>query len=174
VITWDGRDDRFQPSAGGFVTAAYVYYPAGAVSGAGAFGKADLDVRWFFAPRPRHALGFQVKLEGAHGETPVTILPNIGGNDTFRGYVDGRYRDRLGYSGQLEWRFPIAGRFRGTAFVGAGGVAHDLPDLGARAPRLAGGAGLRFRLTSTGAYLRVDAAYGEDGLQIYFLTMEAF
>jgi outer membrane protein assembly factor BamA len=171
---WDGRNHLFQPSAGGLVDAWYVYYPAALVAGAGAFGRASLDARWFFGPFPRHVLGLQTKLEVAHGEAPVTLLPNIGGNDTFRGYVDGRYRDRFAYSAQAEWRFPIAWRFRGTVFAGAGYVAHDLEDLAQVPFRYAAGAGLRFRLTSTGASIRVDGAYGADGLQIYFLTMEAF
>jgi len=174
VFTWDGRDDRFQPSSGGYVNAAYAYYPSSLAAGVDAFGRAQLDVRWFFSPLARNTLGFQVMLEGAHGDVPVTVLPNIGGNDTLRGYVDGRYRDDLGYSAQVEWRFPIAGRFRGTVFAGAGGVGHDLAGVTSHAPRPAGGLGLRFRLTSTGAYLRGDVAYGADGVQIYFLTMEAF
>jgi len=174
VLTWDGRDDRFQPSSGGYVNAAYAYYPSSLAAGVDAFGKAQLDVRWFLSPLARNTLGLGVILEAAHGDVPVTVLPNIGGNDTLRGYVDGRYRDNLGYSAQVEWRYPIAGRFRGTLFAGLGGVGHDLPDVGSHPPRLAGGAGLRFRLTSTGAYLRGDVAYGSDGVQIYFLTMEAF
>jgi len=174
VLLWDGRDDLFQPRAGGFAEASYLVYPAALVAGAGAFGKAALDVRWFFGPLPDHALGLQLKVEAAHGEAPAVALPNIGGNDTFRGYVDGRHRDRIGYSAQAEWRFPLRGRFRGAVFGGAGHVAHRASDLLSSPLRFAGGAGLRFRLTSTGATLRVDGAYGGDGLQIYFLTMEAF
>jgi hypothetical protein len=173
-FSWDSRDDRFQPRQGFYAEAAYLFYPASLVAGAGAFGRGGVDLRWYLGPLPGHAVAFQLKLEGSRGAVPVTLLPAIGGNDFLRGYVSGRYRDLLAASGQVEWRFPIAGRFRGTAFAGLGTVGRDLPDLGSRPPRFAGGLGLRYRLTATGAYLRFDAAYGEDGLQIYFLTMEAF
>ena len=173
-VVWDGRDDLFQPRSGSLVDVWYVHYPAALAAGTGAFGRGSVDARAFFGLLPRHVLGLQGRVEVAHGDAPVTILPNVGGNDTFRGYVDGRYRDRLGWSAQAEWRFPVVWRLRGAVFAGAGYVARNPAELWSAAPRLAAGAGLRFRLTSTGASVRVDGAYGRDGAQLYFLTLEAF
>ena len=41
-------------------------------------------------------------------------------------------------------------------------------------PKLAGGVGLRWRLTGQGANVRVDLAAGDEGVELYVLVLEAF
>jgi hypothetical protein len=137
-----------------------------------AFGRGALDARTYLSPAPGHVLALGARADAATGATPFTLLPGIGGSKLLRGYIDGRWRDRATLVGRAEWRFPIAGRFRGVVFGGAGAVGPSFAALGPA--RAAGGAGLRFRLTESGANLRGDVAYGADGVQVYFLTLEAF
>ena len=40
--------------------------------------------------------------------------------------------------------------------------------------KLAGGAGLRFRLTDAGANIRLDVAASRLGVELYVLVLEAF
>lgn len=172
-VTWDARDAKLWTTRGTFAQASYLYYPAAIGRNAG-FGRAAAEGRAFF-PLPRASvLGFAARLEVSHGETPFSILAKIGSTRFLRGIREGRYRDNVAWAGQAELRVPLAGRFSGATFVAVGDVAHDLGSLGLRTLKVAGGAGLRYRLTREGATLRADLAMADAGPEAYVLLLEAF
>src|SRR5262249_8861606 len=43
------------------------------------------------------------------GDVPLGELPALGGSSRLRGYFQGRYRDHLYLTGQVEWRIHAAG-----------------------------------------------------------------
>jgi hypothetical protein len=120
------------------------------------------------------ALGY-----AGHGARPFlrgsgAVRRYLGGARGLRGYYEGRWRDRLLWSSQAEWRFAIVWRLEGTVFAGVGGVAPSRRRSCDTRPRPAGGAGLRLRVTSTGLHLRLDVATGQDGPAGYLTLGEAF
>jgi outer membrane translocation and assembly module TamA len=171
-LSWDTRDSLFAPRRGEYLEASYLFMPGGAASGG--FGRGHVDARHFTPLGVGHVLGIETRVDYAHGDVPFTVLPRLGGGAGLRGYFDGRYRDRIAYLLQAEYRFPLVWRVGGAAFAGAGGVAAAASELSIEHVRPAAGAGLRFRLTEDGVVLRADVAVGQDGANVYVLGMQAF
>jgi hypothetical protein len=172
-LTWDSRDRPLWPSHGGFAQASYLYYPAELGRNDG-FGKASLEGRLFLPLGRERVLGLAAFAEESHGETPFTVLPKLGSTRYLRGVREGRFRDQLAWAAQAELRVPVAPRLFATAFGAFGGVGPDLAALRADDLQIAGGAGLRVRLTEEGANLRCDVAVGDAGPEVYLLLLEAF
>jgi hypothetical protein len=173
TVTYDTRDRVQWPSRGSFAQLWYLGYPA--MSGrATAFGRAGAEVRRF-APLPHGLiLGGAAFLELAHGETPFTLVPRLGSTRFLRGYHEGRFRDNAAWAAQAELRVPVKGRLAATTFAAVGDVASSISRFWQAPPKLAGGVGLRWRLTGQGANVRVDLAAGDEGVELYVLVLEAF
>jgi hypothetical protein len=172
-LSRDTRDTPFWPSRGSLVMAWWVFYPP-ALSRNDGFGRGLAEARRFLPLGSGRTLGLAGIWEWAHGEPPFTVLPRLGSTRYLRGYREGRYRDRIAWSGQAELRAPLAGRLSGTVFAAVGDVAPGLAALVDGAPKVAGGVGLRWRLTGQGANIRVDLAASEAGPAVYVLVLEAF
>ncbi|HEV7365127.1 MAG TPA: hypothetical protein VGN76_04725 [Gemmatimonadales bacterium] len=113
---------------------------------------------------------------GASGDAPFWSLCSIGaGQGGLRGYTQGRYRDAVMTTEQVELRFHTAGRFGGTVFGGLGHVAPTFGDIFEAEVQPAGGLGLRYQLTKNyPMHARLDYAWGRDGGLLYFAVAEAF
>jgi outer membrane protein assembly factor BamA len=172
-VTWDTRDSPLWPQAGAFAQAYYLRYLAGVGHNDG-FGKGAVDLRSFHALGGGRVLALGAVLETTDGATPFSLLSKLGNVRFLRGYREGRYRDAMVWAAQAELRLPIHGPLAGTVFGGAGDVFHDFQTFSLDRPKLAGGAGLRWRLTAGGANLRADAALGSEGFQFYVVLLEAF
>ncbi|HYD43266.1 MAG TPA: hypothetical protein VEB43_20705 [Anaeromyxobacter sp.] len=172
-LTWDTREGTFWPRRGSMAQVWYVYAPA-ALSRTGAYGRGVLELR-HFAPLPGGlVLGLHGYAEAVSGEAPFTLLPRLGSTRMLRGIREGRYRDEVGWTLQSELRAPIWRRISGVAFGAVGDVAPRIGALRLDDPKLAGGLGLRYRLTDEGANVRMDVAASRFGVQFYLLVLEAF
>jgi hypothetical protein len=171
--TWDTRDQPFWPSRGSLVQAWYVYAAEGMARN-GAFGRGVLELRHFAPLGGGRVLGLHAYGERASGEVPFTLLPRLGNTRFLRGIREGRYRDDVVWALQSELRSPLWWRISGVAFAAVGDVAPRLDAIRIADPKVAGGAGLRYRLTDEGANVRVDVAMSRFGTQLYVLVLEAF
>jgi hypothetical protein len=171
--TWDTRDGAFWPTRGSMIQAWYVEAPA-ALSRTGAYGRGVIELRQFAPLGHGVVLGVDAYGEAATGAAPFTILPRLGSTRMLRGIREGRYRDRVGWAFQSELRAPLWRRISGVAFGAVGDVAPRIRSVTLRDPKLAGGVGLRYRLTDEGANVRVDLAASRFGVQVYLLVLEAF
>lgn len=172
-LTWDTRDHPLWPLRGTFAQAYYLRYLAEVGANEG-FGKGAVDVRRFQAVGGGRVLAFGAVVETTDGATPFSLLSKLGNARFLRGYREGRYRDRMVWATQVELRAPIRGPFSAVLFGGAGDVFGDLGALTLAHPKLAAGAGARWRLTPGGANLRVDVALGGAGPEVYVVLLEAF
>jgi outer membrane protein assembly factor BamA len=171
--TWDSRDAKLWTTRGSFLQAAYLVYPSSIGRNEG-FGKLTAEARWFLPLARARVLGLAAMLENAHGAMPFTILSKLGSTRFLRGIREGRYRDLVATAAQAELRLPLSERVAATVFGAIGTVARDLEALDARTLKVAGGGGLRYRLTDEGANLRLDVAAAEGGLEVYVVLLEAF
>jgi hypothetical protein len=171
-VTWDSRDHPLWPGRGAFAQASYVRYPD-ALSTDGSFGKGSLDLRLFRPLGADRVLGLGFVLENADGAAPFSLLSRLGSSRFFRGYREGRFRDRLSWATQAEVRVPLAERVSGVVFGAAGDVGENLASLRADTIKVSAGVGARFRLTREGATLRLDLAAGDEGPELYVLLLEA-
>ncbi len=171
--TWDTRDGPFWPSRGSLVQAWVVFAPE-ETSRTGGFSRGVLELRHFAPLGGGRVLGLHAYGERASGQVPFTLLPRLGNTRFLRGIREGRYRDHVVWALQSELRSPLFWRISGAAFAAVGDVAPRIEAIRIGDPKLAGGAGLRYRLTDEGANIRVDVAASRFGVQLYVLVLEAF
>jgi len=171
--TWDTRDRPFWPGRGSLIQAWAVFATDGTARN-GAFSRGVLELRHFLPLGHDRVLGLHAYGEQASGAVPFTLLPRLGNTRFLRGIREGRYRDDLVWALQSELRSPLWWRFSGTAFLAAGDVAPSLSAVRIDDAKVAGGLGLRYRLTDEGANVRLDVAASRFGVQLYVLVLEAF
>lgn len=171
--SWDTRDNTFWATRGTLAQAWYVYAPSWIGRSPG-FGRGVLELRRFLPLGAGRVLGLNAYAEGSHGDPPFTLLAKLGSTRFLRGIREGRYRDRLDWAAQSELRLPVYGRLAATVFAAAGDVAPSLGGFSFETVKLAGGAGLRWRLTPDGANIRLDVATSKAGVELYVLVLEAF
>ena len=172
-VTWDTRDRPLFPRRGSFLQAWYLQYPQ-AIGRHREFARANVEGRYFLPLGSERVLGMAAFVEQAFGDAPFTMLPRLGSTRFLRGWREGRYRDRLAWAAQAELRVPLWKRITGTAFGALGDVAADAGALRADTIKVAGGVGLRYRLTPEGANIRIDLAESSAGPELYVLVLDAF
>jgi hypothetical protein len=172
-VTWDTRDRPLFPGRGAFVQGWYLHYPE-ALGHHGEFSRANLEARIFLPLGKQRVLGAAAFLDEAFGDVPFTILPKLGSTRFLRGWREGRFRDKAAWAAQAELRVPLVERVYGTTFAALGAVAPDAASFRADSIIVAGGVGLRYRLTPEGANIRLDVALSEAGPEVYVLVLEAF
>jgi hypothetical protein len=190
-IRWDTRDSRSNPYRGWHVGAEadaallQRHGDVGAVfglSGSRIFGLPPLlhdggDAHEEHPPTDVLALGLQGRL--ASGNLPFIAMPSLGGAETHRGFITGRFRDRASWLGSAEYRFWFLPRGFGVPFtdairverVGAalfyelGAVARNESVIFESRVRQSGGVGLRISLERAAPF-RVDVGFSEDGVNV--------
>lgn len=161
-LSHDSRTSTYFPRGGSWVQAQAVVNltPLG---GSTAFSIATVDARGYFTATRGAILAIQGVVQGAGGNVPFELLPQLGG-DALRAYEDGRWRDRALVRGQVEWRQQLFWRLRADLFVAAGAVSPTFGSLKDAPLRNCYGAGLRFLFTKKmEGYMRGDFARGDDG-----------
>ncbi|MDD8025952.1 MAG: BamA/TamA family outer membrane protein [Acidobacteriota bacterium] len=169
----DSRDNVFSPRRGRFWQASAVFH-GGFLGGDYRFTKIKADLRSYVPFASSAVLGFQIKLETASGDVPFMALPKLGGDSLMRGYLKGRYCDRVFAGFQAEARVPISGRFGAAVFAGLGEVAGSPGRLSLAGLKPSLGAGLRVRITDEGNTLRLDYGFGRRSTGFYVTVNEAF
>ncbi len=172
---YDTRDNDYWPASGSLAELKGRFFST--QSGAsGSFQRYTTAWSWYNGLRGSDlVLATNINLCAAPGDAPFYGLCSLGsGRYTLRGYTQGRYRDHLGNVVQAELRGHRA-RMGAVVFGGFGQVAANAADIFGAELLLAGGAGLRYQLTSKyPMHMRLDYAWGRDGGLLYFSVGEAF
>ncbi len=202
-LAWDGRDSSANPYRG-FTLGIDVdwriddrSHGIGAVVGGRASwivpipslfhdsGAADLAAKGPEENPPTDVIAVGVLVQDSRGDLPFYALPSLGGPNTLRGDLEGRYTDRAAWHASAEWRtwimprgFHIAGDARierlGLApFIDLGTVAPRLGDLPDARIHRSIGLGLRFCFERA-VVLRLDVARSEDQTGVNFTAGMAF
>jgi hypothetical protein len=169
----DSRDHEYFPRSGWLWKADARFYRD-------AFGS-DFDtetfkvsVNHYFPMRENDALATRFVIRATGEDAPFFILSTFGGGTDLRGYPGGRYRDRMMYALQSEYRWQVNDKWILTGFAGFGEVASSLSDFGEDLLPAAG-IGTRFVISKKHRVsLSADVAVGDDGTEFYFGVAEAF
>jgi hypothetical protein len=173
-LRYDSREGGFAPRRGSYVELKGSLY-GHILGGSEGFGRLELDARQYIPLLSSQVLAVQAIADLSWGTVPFQELPALGGDMMLRGYLAGRYRDKVYTALQAELRVPLFWRLGGVLFASAGQVAPGLADLDFYAPKLAGGTGLRVLLNrSQNLNLRLDMAGSPEGPAFYIRAMEAF
>jgi len=171
-VFWDARDNRYYPTTGTYAEAVATLFSA-AWGSDYTYGRLTTDLRGYRSLGPGVLAG-QIYTEAVVGKAPFQLLPLLGGSNHMRGYRGGRYRDKVYWTVQTEYRFPIFWRFKGTAFASVGEVGPRLGTPLVNNVEAAVGLGGRLQFTDDGVHGRLDVAYGRTGLEFYISLGEAF
>jgi len=169
----DKRDNIYSSRNGHYINAIYQTFQ-GFMGSNFAFNRLRLDGRKYWE-LGKNVLATQVYSDINWGHVPFFQQARLGGTKRLRGYLEGRFTDKLSFTPQAEWRFPIWKRVGGVAFYSSGTVAPDLKGLANSKWLNAGGLGLRFTLdTEKQVKVRIDYAFTPEGTNFYFTVGESF
>jgi outer membrane protein assembly factor BamA len=171
-VFWDARKNLYYPASGSYADLVATLHSA-AWGSDYTFARLKSDLRRYRAVGPGVLAG-QVYAEGVVGDAPFQLLPLLGGSNRMRGYREGRFRDNVYWTAQVEYRFSLFWRFKGTAFASVGDVGPHVGSPLVTDVEAAVGLGGRLRLTDTGVHGRVDLAYSSTGPELYLSLGEAF
>jgi outer membrane protein assembly factor BamA len=169
----DSRDHEYFPRSGWLWKAEARFYRD-------AFGS-DFDTETlkisanhYWPMRETDVLATRLVVRATGENAPFFILSSFGGSTDLRGYPGGRYRDRMMYALQSEYRWQVNDRWILTGFAGFGEVASSASDFGEDLLPAAG-VGARFVISEKHRVaLSADIAMGNDGTEFYFGVGEAF
>jgi outer membrane protein assembly factor BamA len=136
-----------------------------------------LDARKYFDfdTHGKSVLAFQSLSKLNKGEVPFRDMALLGGSKMMRGYIEGRFRDKVGIQIQTEYRQFIKGRFGMVLFAAAGNVAPSLGDISFGKTKWTLGTGLRYNINKADpTYIRIDYGFGKDTNGLYLTLGEAF
>lgn len=133
-----------------------------------------ISVNHYRPMRREDTLALRAFVRTTGTDAPFFLLSSFGGGPDLRGYPAGRYRDRMMYALQGEYRWKFNDRWIFTGFAGVGEVGEGLGDFGENFLPAAGVGG-RFVLSQKHRVsLSADVAVGKDGPEFYFGIGEAF
>ena len=188
-IRWDTRDSQRNPYRG--------WYLGAEVDAALLQDKGDVGAIWTlggskYIPTPplfhdggdpdeehpaTDTLAVGGFLRTASGNLPFFSLPSLGGSDTERGFIAGRWRDRASWFTSVEYRFWLlergfripfteilrVERFGAALFYEAGSVARNDSELFQTQVQHSYGFGLRISLERAAPF-RLDIGWSDDGV----------
>ncbi|MEM6398553.1 MAG: BamA/TamA family outer membrane protein [Bacteroidota bacterium] len=160
AITRDSRDNVLNPGEGTFAEFTQGFYGR-VLDGTNTFQLSRLDMRKYKQLGSKGLIAGQLFARYAWNDAPVQELSQLGGAELMRGFIEGRFRDRLAVFAQAEYRWRTWERVGFVLFAGTGRVADGVDDLGIDALRYSIGTGLRILIVkSENLNLRFDYAFG--------------
>ena len=133
-----------------------------------------ISANHYLPMRENDALASRFVIRATGDDAPFFILSTFGGSTDLRGYPGGRYRDRMMYALQTEYRWHVSDKWILTGFAGFGEVAGSVSEFGDDFLPAAG-VGARFVISRKHRVsLSADIGVGNDGAEFYFGVGEAF
>ncbi|OGR82026.1 MAG: hypothetical protein A2636_07250 [Elusimicrobia bacterium RIFCSPHIGHO2_01_FULL_64_10] len=170
LMRWDSRNSRTNPTHGLFAEGS-VEYAKSLVRAHGNFTRAAFETRAFhpfWNHGEHHVFGLRLFLDYTSGDVPFYRLPELGGIFFNRGLLEGRFRDSLAVTGNIEYRFRITDRLHWAFFTDAGNVYPRLRAVNFRRTKFTGGTGMRYYVPPGNLLLaRVDGGLSSEGFRVY-------
>lgn len=172
-LEWDSRDHEQFPRKGWKVDGRAMFYSDSAGSDFNA-ETYKIAANFYYPIGERNVLASRLMMRWTNGDAPFFLLSTFGGSTDLRGYASGRFRDRMMYAAQTEYRWHFSERWIFTSFVGVGEVADRFSNFGNNfLPAV--GVGTRFVLSKEHRVgLSFDVATGTEGTEYYVGVGEAF
>lgn len=159
----DSRDQVLNPSKGIFTLIRYKYF-------SNRVSASELQGRLYKVLSKRFLLATQIVSHLSDISEPLQLYRY--GNSTYlRGYYEGNFRTSNGFTGQVELRSQLVGRFGLVSFLGGSRLWH----MGFQHNLYSYGAGLRFKIDrASNVNIRFDYARGKNSSGFYIGFGEAF
>jgi len=179
AITLDTRDNVLNALGGNFLEFTHGVYGK-ALGGTNEFMLSKFNFRKYLHLNPENlnvlALEFFSRI--AWSDVPPMELSTLGGAELMRGFPEGRFRDRIAFFTQAEYRWQKFERIGFVFFAGAGEVSRSLEEFSFGDLKYGVGTGLRLKIVkSENLNIRFDYALGfgpENDRNFYLGISEAF
>ncbi len=175
-FTYDTRTEAFSPDKGTFAQFYFNHFGTATGSDYG-YTNVVVDVRKFYPAYKNQVLALQGYFFGNIGsEVPLRSLASFGGNNSMRGFYDGRYRDKNQLVFQGEYRIPVYHKWGAVVFGSTGNVGSTFTDFTLTDLKYSYGAGIRYAISkSEKLNLRLDYGIGQGNNHGLYLQLgEAF
>lgn len=174
ILQWDTRDFNLNTSRGHFIELATRHF-RDYLGSDFMYNIVEFEALKFFPLAPNHVLGLQFQGRFSNREVPFQQLSLLGGDKLMRGYYRGRYRDKVLYAAQVEYRWKFYKRFGLVVFGGLGDVSKEFHTFDFSDIKPSYGFGLRYMiLPKRKVNLRLDLGFGKETQGIYINITEAF
>ena len=175
VIEYDTRDNRFNPKRGVHLEGV-ASFASDLIGSDNNYELYEAGFNLYQMLGGNKLLAWRTTGCFQGGDTPYYDLCMLGSRfDKFRGYVGGQYRDDVGLTTQLEFRWRFYKKWGMVAFAGIGEVAPTIGDMSLDNLLPSTGLGIRFMASEKqGINLSVDYARGKNSEAWYFRIGEAF
>lgn len=172
-LVYDSRDMLTNASRGYYLSLSECFRPS-FLGNTYAFSTTELKTSYYHPLWKGATLASQVIGTVNVGTPPWSMMAQLGGSFSMRGYYDGRYRDRNKLEGQIELRQHVWKRNGLAAWVGAGTVFHDFEDIRMRKVLPNYGIGYRWEFKKR-VNVRLDYGFGKNGQSSFLFNInEAF
>ena len=178
-LVYDNRHNYLNVRRGAFMELSFLRYAASLGSDY-RLTTAVVDGRLFTQPfAPKQTLAMQIYGQFTlAGSPPFNQYALLGNESLMRGYYTGRFRDRQYVAAQAEYRWlplPFSKRFGFAASASAGQVGYGVEDLRLSNLKWSLAGGPRFLiLPKTDIFVRIEAAFTQEGPGFYLFLGEAF
>jgi len=174
ILQWDTRDFNLNCTRGHFLEFSTRHFRDFFGSDF-TYNIVELEAMKFFTLFPRQVLGLHFKGRFSNRDVPFHQLSLMGGDKLMRGYYRGRYRDKVLYAAQAEYRWQFYKRFGLVVFGGLGDVSPEFHSFDFSEIKPSYGFGLRYMiLPKRKVNIRLDFGFGKDTNGIYINITEAF
>jgi outer membrane protein assembly factor BamA len=170
----DHRDNTFYPQHGYLTDLQMQFYNENLGSSAN-FDKYRVDHNQYIHLWDENVLALRAALQAALGDVPFYYLPMFGMRSDLRGFKAGKYRDKVVWDLQAEYRQRFTDHWGGVIFAGAGDVQPSVQEVTLDDLLWSEGVGLRYGLGAKNPVdFQCDVAYGDDAWSWYFGVGQAF
>ncbi len=171
AIDWDMRDNIFYPTKGFWLQFSWGLY-RNWIGSDFEYNSYHLDYRQYFTLTENHILALQFVAKSATGDIPFNEYMRL---ESMRGINGSIYKDNKMFFGQVEYRYPVYGRFSGVAFAAIGDVTDLYKNIRFSGLKYCFGFGLRYMLNPDEKInFRFDVGFSPWGVSPYFQISEAF
>lgn len=158
----DDRDNVLNASEGKFLEFTHGLYGK-VLGGSHQFMLSKADYRGYIRPssRNKNVIAYQLYARYAWDGTPNLELSSLGGAELLRGFREFRWRDRLAYFAQVEYRYQAFRKLGFVFFGGAGDVSGVENPANFNTLKYSLGTGIRIKIIeSENLNVRFDYALG--------------
>ncbi|MDP2580386.1 BamA/TamA family outer membrane protein [Shimia thalassica] len=170
LARWDTRENTLYPVQGHILDFELM---AGEVLNSAStrqYGKAVLNFSAYRQVHEKTVVAARVTTCAASTDSPFFDLCSLGGTDAFRGFSSMQYLGPRSLSAQIEVRQNLSERFRAVAFAGAGMTGQEFTSLNAGGVHVAGGLGMRFKLSKKfDADFSIDFSHNDEGENLTYI-----
>lgn len=162
AVTVDSRDNVLNALRGDFLEITHGVYGE-VLGGTHEFMLTKADYRNYIQTggKPNNVLAYQTYARYAWDGSPELEQSSLGGGEFLRGFDDFRWRDRLAFFAQAEYRWQTWDKIGFVFFAGAGDVAASLDEVQLNTMKFSVGTGLRLKIVeSENLNVRIDYGVG--------------